>query len=76
MDIRAKAFNEGADARLQGRFVISNPYGADVELANQWRYGWWEVENHYGAWVKDRWPITPLPKVPVLSTERVYPREM
>lgn len=72
-DQRAKAFNEGSDARIRGRLVIDNPYGGDVELGNQWRAGWWDVEKYWGAWAKK--PVAPLPKVPVLTTERVHPSE-
>lgn len=58
---RARAFNRGADSRLNGEPLSSNPYtGRDGELHAQWRKGWKHANLQWGIDAKE---CAPLPQM-------------
>jgi hypothetical protein len=63
----AKAFGEGADARLHGLPTSANPHESWSVDWTWWNRGWHDVDRHYGDSVCNRWPVRPLPAVQQLA---------
>ncbi len=61
--IRARAFNLGSDARIQGVQYISNPFfeAAEPDQYRWWHRGWRDVDRNWG--IEAHWPIRTLPEV-------------
>lgn len=57
-----KAFNQGCDARFAGLPLDANPYSTERAHAEYsfWRYGWYDIEEHWAKWVRERWPVREL----------------
>lgn len=64
-----RAFNEGADARLEGLPVSANPYACNTPPYYRWRRGYYDVQAFWGNSKLRRWPIWALP--PVLTKGEV-----
>jgi hypothetical protein len=66
--VKARAFNEGCDARLDGRNLTDNPHrehGPTVRSAmhDYWRQGWLDVHHHFGRAVHGRWAFRRPPNL-------------
>lgn len=59
---RQTAFNEGTAAQLRGEPEKFCPHFDDY-LASWWRKGWDHCDRYWGAAVRGRWPVVPLPEL-------------
>lgn len=65
---RTKAFNEGCQARLDGKPASANPYNScagTIEDSKHcgWHSGWLSVDHDWGRDVGGRWRTKSLPRI-------------
>lgn len=69
---RAACFNQGSDARINGRAEDTNPYRPGP-CAAAWRHGWRHAARLFG--LEARWPYRAMARLPGSGPRRLlFPR--